>query len=236
MSERELECPVCHKLFIQSKRNQVYCSRSCYKKAYNRRLAVRGLCVFEPRVCEVCGKTFLPTTTNQRTCGGHCTAVYMHQHHGKRDPDKPQRSGRHTPEWKEYKASLLIYGQDAMTNIKKKVYVETSKTFLDQLEPNVGSSDTRIVLAQKAIRTAMEIDSLLPDWRTKYNLPQQAALLNLAVGIGVHKMLGNRDIYKAVQDKRTADIKSLILQRAWASLNPKRVVRMCRQIESGFWE
>lgn len=117
------------------------------------------------------------------------------------------------------------------TKLEKPVIVEYRKHFLDELEPSLGQSANRMQLAQIAIDTAKEMDANFPFWR-ELSVHRQEALLNLAVGIGIKKLLKRDDICEAIRRQKWNDFKSLILCLAWSYANGPRAVKMCRKLES----
>lgn len=234
----ELKCPVCGRIFQPEKRNQKYCCRQCKRRAEYQRFREHGNLVFKPRICEVCGKEFTPKTPIQKTCGGNCTAIYMLRHYGKTTPQERERRRQERksryPHFIQQSLIEVGKGYEMAQKYRKMEYVETSKAFLDCLQPNAGSQDSRIDLANKAIEAARQIDGIIPEWR-KWELPRQAALLNIAVGFGALRLSGRRDIYNALHNGKWDEFKSLVLQSAWAAANGKRAVRMCRQVVCGWW-
>ena len=231
-------CPVCGALFVKTKRNQLYCSPDCRERAEYQRAKGRGKepYPFESQRCVICGKPFMPRTTLQKTCGGHCTLVYMHRYHGKRDPDiseddKKNRAayGEEESLYDSYETSLLEWLEMSKTSMPDKYFVETSKRFLDSLEPSLGQSANRMQLAQTALNTAKELDRALPKWRDLAR-HRQEALLDLAVGIGARRFLGDTEIINAIKYQDWQSFKSHILCLAWAQANGHRAVKMCRKL------
>lgn len=56
---------------LDSPRQRKFCSRACSRRYWNARLPNRNR-ASRPRQCHVCGETYLPTWSQQRTCGNTC--------------------------------------------------------------------------------------------------------------------------------------------------------------------
>ena len=74
------ECAICGAEFEPHTYNQKYCSRECYREAQRRQHAQKGRRnakkrekkPLEPKICGVCGKSFIPHVWTQKYCSPEC--------------------------------------------------------------------------------------------------------------------------------------------------------------------
>jgi len=217
----ETVCAFCGRLFFAPK-NKRYCSRSCSKKAYRRRRAERGNKNkhFEPRTCVICGKTFIPRTDYQQTCGGPCNKQYMAKRYGigvpKNYPAAISRTREHEMETRSNCPAQHL--RECVAQIKR------------------HNPDAAISPSSLDALAAM-LSARLPWWRS-ISRPRQAVLLDIAVGYGVQGLLGMDRFLAAIRSCRWEQARQILLNSRYAvfmanSGRGRFSVENARQIASG---
>ena len=65
-----VECEGCHKIFVQPRSDQRFCSTQCCNRSRNRTVFV------EPRPCKECGEIFQPVNSKNILCSKDCRYVH----------------------------------------------------------------------------------------------------------------------------------------------------------------
>lgn len=189
---------------------------------------------FAESVCAVCGKRFTPRTTSQVTCGGECTRIYMHLHYHKgmtpEEEERRRERREHQEQLEDYKVSLLEF---ANMGIQRKGRIEGVYLFHQELAERYPDQSAAFIHSRIA-RTARQLDMTVPAWRTSYNLPRQAALIEVLLAYG-YKLLDDRAFVAALKAVDTVAMKSLILRSSWAGKNGRYAVGLMRRLQNGIW-
>ena len=221
----ETTCAYCGRLFFGPK-NKLYCSRSCYKKAYRQRRLARGNQnrEFAVQKCVICGREFYPHTDpqHQKTCGGACKKQYLAQKYGigipkNYPPALPQQRGADMETRSNCPAHHL---RECVAQIKRH-------------NPDAALSPSSLDAL------AAMLSSRISWWRT-ISRPRQAVLLDIAVSYGVHGLMGMQPLLVAMRAGKWEQARQVLLNSRYAmfmaeSGRGKYSVENARQLSTGAW-
>lgn len=212
---RDKHCAYCGRIFWAPS-NQIYCCRSCSKKAYRKRRAERGNKNrnFSLQKCVICGKTFIPRTDRQQTCGGECTKVFLRKKYGWGVP-------------KNYPAVVAAQDMDTRYNCP----VQRMKECVEQIKRHNPNAE---VTPSSLDSLAGILRSKLP-WMTGISRPRQAVLLDIAIFYGVQALFSMDKFIGAFRAGKYEHARQILLNTRYASLHGKWAVENARQIATSKW-
>ena len=219
-TDTEKACPACGKLFY-GPGNQVYCCRSCAKRAYKRRLAARGgVKLYDERECIICHLPFIPRTDRQKTCGGECSKIFLREKYRRGIP-------RNYPPAQQ---SARRQAKDDMETAQNAPVEHIKETVLQIRRHN----PTAYVTPSALDSMAEKMRAALP-WIATLDKPRQAALLDIAFSWGMGGFLGLSSFLRWVQAGKWEKARQVLLNTRYASSCGRAAVENARQIATGEW-